>query len=189
LAKSDSHVARVRTLVDRLLDVTRMTSGQLPLSLASVDLREIVAGVIDRMRETFERAGSETRLTGDAVVGLWDSAAIETVATDLLLNAAKYGRGQPIDVLVRRDADHAVLEVKDHGIGVAEEDRLRIFGRFERAVPVANYGGFGIGLWVVQRVVDAHGGSIEVEGAVGVGATFRVRLPLVPGARGETDAS
>jgi signal transduction histidine kinase len=173
-----SHVERFRTLVERLLDVTRMTSGQLPLTPAPIDLREVVSSVVDRMRETFERAGSSVRMSGESAVGAWDAAAVETVATDLLLNATKYGRGAPIDVVVRCDGTWALLEVTDHGIGIAPEDRARIFGCFERAVPVENYGGFGIGLWVVHRVVEAHGGSIALESTVGVGSTFRVRLPL-----------
>ena len=96
------------------------------------------------------------------------------------LNAAKYGRGKPIDVVVRRAGESAILEVTDHGIGIAPEDRARIFGRFERAVPVENYGGFGVGLWVVQRVIEAHEGSITVDSTIGVGSTFRVTLPIAP---------
>ena len=180
LTKAVGHVERFRSLVDRLLDVTRMTSGQLPLSPVPLDLREVAVGVIERMREGFERAGSDVRLTAESVVGTWDAAGIETVATDLLLNAAKYGRGKPIDVAVRRAGDSAILEVTDRGIGIAPEDRARIFGRFERAVPVENYGGFGVGLWVVHRVIEAHEGSITVDSAIGVGSTFRVTLPIAP---------
>ncbi|HEX8821951.1 MAG TPA: ATP-binding protein, partial [Archangium sp.] len=67
--------------------------------------------------------------------------------------------------------------VKDHGIGIAEEDLARIFERFERAVSVRHYGGFGIGLWIVREIVQALGGSIEVESAPGKGATFTITLP------------
>jgi signal transduction histidine kinase len=178
LTKSMGHVERLRVLVDRLLDVTRITSGHLPLCPVSLDLREVALAVIDRLREGIERSGSEVRLTANAVVGYWDPAAMETVMTNLIVNAAKYGSGQPIDVLVERERESAILSVTDRGIGIAPEDHGRIFGRFERAVSVENYGGFGVGLWVVKRVVEAHDGSIDVSSAVGRGSTFRVTLPL-----------
>ena len=71
----------------------------------------------------------------------------------------------------------ATLKVQDHGIGVAEEERARIFERFARAVSARNYGGLGLGLYVVQQIVSAHGGAVKVESTPGVGATFVVELP------------
>jgi signal transduction histidine kinase len=180
LVRSVGHVERVRILVERLLDATRMTSGELPLCPVSIDLREVALAVVDRLRDGIERSGSEVRLRAQPVVGFWDAAAIETVATNLVVNAAKYGSGQPIDVVVERDGEAAILAVIDRGIGIAPEDHARIFARFERAVSVEHYGGFGVGLWVVKRIVDAHDGSIEVSSAIGLGSTFRVTLPLAP---------
>jgi signal transduction histidine kinase len=84
---------------------------------------------------------------------------------------------------VRTEAsgEAALLTVVDHGLGVAPQDKERIFGRFERAVPVRQYGGFGLGLWIVRQVVEAHGGTIAVTDTPGGGATFTVRLPLQAG--------
>jgi signal transduction histidine kinase len=178
LNKAIGHVERFRMLVDRLLDATRMTSGEFPLCPVPLDLRESALAVVDRLREGIERSGSELQVTAEPVVGFWDAAGVETVITNLLVNAGKYGSGKPIEVVVHRSGDSATLTVKDHGIGIAPEDQARIFGRFERAVSVEHYGGFGVGLWVVKRVIDAHGGSIAVESAVGQGSTFRVSLPL-----------
>ena len=73
-----------------------------------------------------------------------------------------------------------MLEIEDHGIGIAEADVRRIFARFERAVPSTHYGGFGLGLYIANRIVEAHGGAIDVTSRPGQGATFRVRLPLDP---------
>jgi signal transduction histidine kinase len=73
--------------------------------------------------------------------------------------------------------DVALLEVRDHGIGIPPENQARIFGRFERAVPERHYGGFGLGLWIARQLIDAHGGSIVVESAPGQGSRFTVRLP------------
>ncbi len=178
LRKAMGHVERLKTLVDRLLDVTRMTSGHLPLSPQPVDLRDLVGGIVDRMGESLERAGCPVTLTAESIVGVWDAAGVETVVTNLLTNAMKYGEGRPIDVTVTREARSAVIAVRDRGIGIAAEDQERIFERFERAVPLEHYGGFGIGLWVAKRVVEAHGGTIRVESAPGKGALFEARLPI-----------
>jgi signal transduction histidine kinase len=110
-------------------------------------------------------------------VGRWDSLRLEQVVTNLLTNALKYGAGRPIEVTVEGDDTHARLSVRDQGIGIAEEDAGRIFERFERAVSVQHYGGFGIGLWIVREIIQALGGTIEVRSTVGQGATFTVILP------------
>jgi signal transduction histidine kinase len=182
LRKAVAHVERLKTLVDRLLDVTRITSGHLPLAPQPVDLREVIGTLIDRLTESLERSGSRVTLTADSIVGIWDATGIETVVTNLLMNAVKYGEGKPVEVSVTRDERGAVISVNDHGIGIAPEDHERIFERFERAVPLQHYGGFGIGLWVAKRVVEAHGGTISVSSAPGRGSTFVVALPIAPGA-------
>jgi signal transduction histidine kinase len=74
----------------------------------------------------------------------------------------------------------AVLVVRDQGIGIAKADQKRIFERFERAVPSHQYGGFGLGLWIVRQFVEAHGGRIYVDSEAGVGSTFTVVLPTRP---------
>jgi signal transduction histidine kinase len=71
-----------------------------------------------------------------------------------------------------------VVSFEDHGIGIAVEDRERVFRRFERAVSERNYAGLGLGLWITRELVSAHGGTITVASEVGHGSTFTVRLPL-----------
>src|SRR5579883_1063098 len=99
---------------------------------------------------------------------------------NLMSNAAKYGRGKPIDVTVAQKPGRAFVAVRDRGIGIAEADRERIFRRFERAASPTSYGGLGLGLWIVREVTRAHGGSVGVESELGVGAEFTVELPLDP---------
>jgi signal transduction histidine kinase len=113
-----------------------------------------------------------------SVIGHWDRLRLEQVVSNLIANAIKYGAGRPVEVRVSRGGSYALLEVRDHGIGVAEEDHDRIFQRFERAISGAHYGGFGLGLWISREIVLAQGGFIELESAPGKGATFTVRLPL-----------
>jgi signal transduction histidine kinase len=72
----------------------------------------------------------------------------------------------------------ALLSVRDEGIGIAPEDQPRIFERFVRAVTDRNYGGLGLGLFISRQVIEAHGGGLYVQSALGQGATFTVRLPL-----------
>jgi signal transduction histidine kinase len=97
---------------------------------------------------------------------------------NLLSNAIKYGKGDPVELAVRRDGDHAVLSVRDHGIGIAHADHERIFHRFERAVSARNFGGMGLGLWITKELVEMHDGTIHVDSELGQGATFVVRLPI-----------
>jgi len=114
------------------------------------------------------------------VTGLLDELAVEQIADNLLSNAVKYGAGEPIEVSLVGDCRKARLTAPDHGIGISEEDRARIFGAFERAVTRREEGGFGIGLWVVRHLVDAMHGEIHVASWLGKGSTFIVILPLLP---------
>jgi signal transduction histidine kinase len=81
----------------------------------------------------------------------------------------------------RRTRDSAQLVIRDHGIGIAEDDQNRIFSRYERAASSRSYGGLGLGLYIARQIVDAHGGTIRVESTLGVGSTFTVSLPLLQG--------
>jgi signal transduction histidine kinase len=126
-------------------------------------------------------AASGSALTLDvpeSLVGSWDAMRLEQIATNLLTNAIKYGERRPIAVRLEELPDaRARLTVRDHGIGIAAEHLERIFGRFERAVSVRHFGGFGLGLWIVRQVVEALGGTIRVDSVPGAGATFTVELP------------
>jgi len=111
------------------------------------------------------------------VVGHWDALRLDEVIVNLLTNAAKYGQGQPITVTVEGTPERARLIVRDEGIGISAEDLPRVFGRFERAVSVRNYGGLGLGLYISREIVGALGGGVSVTSRPGGGATFTVELP------------
>ena len=102
---------------------------------------------------------------------------LEQVVTNLVANAVKYGRGNPIHLTVEAEGPRARLRVSDAGIGIAPEYLGRVFNRFERAVSERNYGGFGLGLWIARQIIEAMGGHIEVESVLGEGSTFSVELP------------
>ncbi|KYF73559.1 AAA family ATPase [Sorangium cellulosum] len=181
-------IARLGRLVDELLDVTRLNAGRLTLARAPVDLAALAREVVERMGQQLASARCPVQLDLDEpVVGRWDPSRLEQVLVNLLSNAMKYGAGGLIHVVVRRHEGRALLSVRDHGMGVAEADHARIFERFERAVSVKNFGGLGLGLYIVRWIVTSHGGTIRVESRPGAGATFLVELPLEP-AELEADA-
>jgi signal transduction histidine kinase len=143
-----------------------------------LDLARVVPDVVSRLgvSEPERQSVRVTALTGD-LSGEWDPRAIEEVVTNLVGNAIKFGEDSPVEVAVVRTGDVAQLIVRDGGIGIDALDHERIFERFERAVLPRSYPGLGLGLWVVRRLVEAHGGTVAVASALGQGATFTVSLP------------
>jgi signal transduction histidine kinase len=134
---------------------------------------------VDTLRPVAEKVGCSLTMRAEGTfVGAWDQLRVEQAVTNLLSNAIKYGAGTPVNVDLRREADDVVLEVRDHGPGIPDSEIERIFGRFERAASVRNYGGLGLGLYLIQEIVDAHGGTVNVRNAAGGGACFQLRLPM-----------
>jgi signal transduction histidine kinase len=175
------HLERFGGLIDDLLDISKITAGRLTIARTRFRLAQAVADVLARTADELARAGCQVGARLDpAVIGEWDRNRVEQIATNLLSNAMKYGRGKPIEVTVDGAGDDARLVVRDQGIGIAPEDQARVFHRFERAVTSQHFGGLGLGLWIVHELVEAHGGTIRVESAPGAGARFEVLLPLAP---------
>ncbi len=172
---------KLSRLIEELLSVSRIQAGRLELVLAEVDLSSVAREVAEHFKQDLARAGSTLSLAaGEPVVGRWDRHRLEQVLTNLIANATKFGAGKPIEVVVTRDGGTARLVVRDHGIGIAPERLPRVFERFERGVSASEYGGMGLGLFIVQQIVAAHGGTVEVESTLGDGATFTVALPSTP---------
>ncbi len=170
---------RLASLIDQMLDVSRITAGRLQLEPEEFDLGALVKEVSDRFSEEAARAGSSIALDlQDGVHGTWDRLRLEQVVTNLISNAVKYGKGNPIDMLLTLEGGVAVLRVKDRGIGILPGQQAKIFERFERAVGPREFGGFGLGLWITRQIVEASGGGISVESEPGVGSVFTVRVPL-----------
>jgi PAS domain S-box-containing protein len=169
---------RLEKLVNQLLDVSRITAGQLRLEPEPMDLADLVREVVTRFAEEGARVGCAFSLRGDDHVrGVWDRLRIDLVLTNLVSNAIKYGQGKPVEVEVAAECGTAVVRVTDHGIGIDPQRRERLFSRFERAVSSRQYGGFGLGLWIARQIVEASGGTISVESEPGRGSTFTFHLP------------
>jgi signal transduction histidine kinase len=172
-----SLVNRHTRLVEDLLDISRISSGPVRLEPSDVDFAAIVVGAVRQLAENARVAGSELRLhVTEPIPGRWDAGRIEQIVRNLVSNAIKYGAGQPVDVTVDESSDKVRLVVHDRGIGIKPEDRPRLFERFHRAASAASYSGFGLGLWITRKVLDAMGGTISLD-ADAPGTRFVVELP------------
>ncbi len=177
----DKQVRRLSTLVDNLLDVSRISAGRpRPETRGQVDLVEVAREIVGRLWGEVANAETPATVLAEAgpVVGLWDPLRVEQVVSNLLANALKYGGGKPVTVTVSRNERFACFEVRDHGIGIPPDKQARIFERFERAVSSRVYGGLGLGLYIARQIVDAHGGMLEVSSNPGSGSIFTMRLPI-----------
>lgn len=176
---------RLTKLVGDLLDVSRLDAGRAPLDLTDVDLGALVREVVERFESDLARSRCSISIKDDAMpVGRWDRSRIDRVVTNLLSNAIKFGAGNPIELSLGSERGVAWLAVRDHGIGIHPAQRVRIFGRFERAVSERHYGGLGLGLYISSRIVEDHGGSIRCESQPGAGSTFTIDLPCAPPSSG-----
>ena len=170
----------------KLLDVTRLESGNLKLEPAATatDVSQLVLSIVHKYEA--EAAHQHCALEHDIeadVSGLFDPLAVEQIIDNLVSNALKFGAGKPVTVRLRSNEHAASLEVQDGGIGMSFDQQDRIFGRFEQIVAHHHGGGFGLGLWIANRLVGAMDGRITVSSRPGEGSTFTVMLPLVHGDR------
>lgn len=180
IERAAAHVDRLARLIERLLDVSRITAGRFSLQLAPLELGNLVHEVVERFIPEARQVGSSIELEATALRGRMDPLRIEQLISNLLSNAIKYGGGRPIHVALRKlSGSNCELTVTDHGIGIAKEAQERIFARFERAASSFNVGGLGLGLFIARRIVDAHGGKISVRSDEG-GTVFTVQMPLEP---------
>lgn len=180
-------IARVRRSVDRyvrravvLLDVTRLNAGDIEPARVPVAIAQLVREVVEAHAD--EAAFHGVSLSAQADVhdeGWWDQHMVEQILANLVTNAIKYGGGTPVHVRATVEDGVACLSVSDGGPGIDDLQQARIFEKFERVVAGAQYrSGYGLGLWIVGRMVAAHGGTIEVKNAPAGGALFVVKLPL-----------
>lgn len=171
--------------LNRILDVSQIQGGRIELVIEEVELNDVVREVVGSFEREIvaSRSTLELQLDG-AMSGTWDRLRVEQIVANLVSNAIRYGAGKPIVVAVGGDDTSAQLVVRDRGIGIREEDQVRIFNRYERA-GTAPRSGFGVGLWVVRELCHALGGDVSVSSRPGEGSTFTVTLPRVKVGRAE----
>jgi signal transduction histidine kinase/CheY-like chemotaxis protein len=178
IARQTAHLAKI---VDDLLDVGRVVSGRILLRRNLVDLAQAAAAAVATVRAAERHEEHEWTLELATVLVSADPTRIDQVLANLLGNAAKFTpAGGRIRVRVSEDAGEAVLAVEDSGPGVRPELLPQIFELFAKDPGLADQGGLGIGLALVKRLVELHGGSVGAENVAGSGARFTVRLPAIP---------
>ena len=169
--------ARLERLVTKVLDLSRIRAGGLVPEPQQVDLSGLVQAIAHRIRMAGADAVVRVDVGPDVRVASVDLTMMEQVLLNLLENAARYAPpGSEICVRARRHRNVLSLRIIDHGPGVPEAERARVFEPFERGDRAA--GGTGLGLAIVAALVDAQGGMVRVEDTPGGGATFLVEVPL-----------
>ncbi len=173
---------RMSRLINQLLDLGRIRSGQWAVELEPVDLCDLARNVARYPPADAPQAEIPIRVevTRPSVVGRWDRVSLEQILSNLVGNAIKFGRGRGIEIRVGADERQAWLAVRDHGIGIEQDMQALIFEPFKRAPGVQHVGGLGLGLHIVRTIVTRLGGDIRVESKPGEGATFVVSLPFLP---------
>lgn len=178
LENAEGQTTRLSKMINDLLNVSLITTGRMDLNIQSVNLSEVVKNVIESFSErlTQENYSVDLQLE-EAVSGKWDKVRIEQVITNLVSNAIKYGNHKPITIIVKNHGSKALLQVIDQGIGIPADQHQRIFARFERGSQVDKVKGLGIGLYITQQIITAHGGTIAITSKTDSGSKFTVELP------------
>jgi signal transduction histidine kinase len=181
------HALTLERMIRQLIDLSEMAAGSLYLQRAPAQLDQIIREALVEWQPRF----METRIlaryhdqTGPVTVHV-DARRLRWAIDALLDNACRYSPdGGTVDVLLERQEDVVIMQIKDTGVGISQQDMSRIFLRFYRGTPIRKDGkpidvrGAGQGLYIVKSVVEAHGGRVWADSEIGKGSTFSVLLPL-----------
>jgi two-component system phosphate regulon sensor histidine kinase PhoR len=176
------NVNRLDRLVSDLLQTAQVDRGQIHLDRKPTDIARLVRQSVEAARPAVDQAGLTVSCQApDELVLTVDQQRFSQVVDNLVSNAVKYTpAGGSVDVDLSVAHDRVELVVRDTGIGISMRDRSHVFSRFfrTRVASKSSIQGIGLGLSITKAIVESHGGRIEVDSQVGVGSTFRVRLPL-----------
>lgn len=165
--------SQLQELIDRLLDATRAELGKLSLEWKEVSLLSVAQDAA----EPFLAQGAPIHVEGGDVRIDGDPVRLKQVLGNLISNAVRYGGEAPIEVRVSAEGEDARVSVRDRGPGIPWDEQKTIFERFGQARAARKGQGLGLGLFLAQRIAEAHGGTIELQSAPGKGSTFTVCLP------------
>ncbi|MBC7222671.1 MAG: PAS domain-containing sensor histidine kinase, partial [Anaerolineae bacterium] len=183
LDRAEAEVDALTQMVQELLELSRLESGQAPLEMKPVPVADLVVPSAERLRPQAERAGLEISfdLPADLPLVQADLERVRQVVLNLVHNAIKFTpAGGRIHIAARQVGAEVQVSVADTGIGIPPEELDRIFERFYKADRARSRGGTGLGLAIAKHVVQAHGGRIWAESAEGRGSTFFFTLPVAP---------
>lgn len=183
--RDERQIKSLTRLIDDMLDVSRIRTGKLSIRPQRCDLADLARRVLENLSAQAASAGCSFDLEVEAPLPvIVDEFRIEQVIANLLTNALRYGAGQPVSVRVSHRGEDACVEVCDRGMGISAADQARIFQQFERVASHEVPQGLGLGLYISEQIVRAHGGRIELVSQPGEGSCFSVLLPREP--RNET---
>ncbi|MDP3629895.1 MAG: PAS domain S-box protein [Actinomycetota bacterium] len=180
LGKIRENAGRMKQLVEELLEVTTMQEEGIRILRRRVDLEQIVRTHADLVRRDSDHP-LNIDVQGELPMVMCDSDRIGRVVENLVGNAVKFSPdGGPITILLSANDDQAIVAVRDTGVGIAPDAIPRLFDRFTQGDMSSTraFGGVGIGLFVADQIIQAHGGTIQVESIVGKGTTFTIHLPI-----------
>jgi len=180
LASIVRNTRRMAEMMENILVLGRLDAGKMDCRPAPVDLGNFCRRVVDEVRSDTEcRCPIELLLSRGDLRGQADEGLLSHIFTNLLSNAVKYSEpGSIVRLSVERHDDEAVCVVQDTGIGIPDADQTSIFMAFQRGGNVGDRPGTGLGLMLVKRCVELHGGKVSIASRLGKGTTVSVRLPL-----------
>jgi signal transduction histidine kinase len=180
LTTADDAADRMSRLVQELLLLSRMDAGQLKIDMKPLDLRLVA---VEALEQTLDYERIKVELPDEEVKVGGESAHLTRVVLNLLENAIRHTPvSGTIMLRIRQDRDHALLTVQDEGEGIAPDDLERVFDRFFQVDSSRSKGGSGLGLAICRSLVDAHGGTIQIQSQVGAGTLVSMKLPILDSA-------
>jgi len=178
IKRDERQIKAMIRLIDDMLDVSRMRSGQLSIRPGQVELMTLLERVVSDLSLQANATGCKLSLQEHPPVqGCWDEFRVEQVVVNLLTNALRYGGGQPVEVSVQYADDQVRIHVRDEGKGIAPQDLERIFEPYERGARNGEPKGLGLGLYISRQLAVSHGGELRVTSKPGEGSTFTLILP------------
>ena len=172
-------IGRLERLVDDMLDVARISSGNLSMCLSAADLSQPVTEMAGRLQPLLQVAGCSLHCAIEpGITARFDGARIEQVLTNMATNAGRYAPGHPVYLSLQSVGGNARVSLRDSGRGIDPQKLERIFGRFERATPAKEVSGLGLGLYICLQIIQQHGGSIRAENAPEGGAVISFDLTM-----------
>src|SRR5438093_1130217 len=170
---------RMAGMMEEVLVLSRLDAGKLDFQPAALDLNLFCRRIVDEvLSATSRRCSIELALNSIPTRAQADERLLAHIFTNLLSNAVKYSEpGSAVHFFVAREGGDAVCGIRDQGIGISEEDQQHLFSAFHRGSNVGSRPGTGLGLLLVKRCADLHGGKVEVESRLGEGTTVTVRFP------------
>lgn len=181
LESSQTSIQHLRRLVNELLDASSIEQGTFKVILETIDLSKFVEDFVERFSNQFEGKKTQLKLTEiNRCFARCDRQRIEQILGNLITNAMKYAPDSDIWISLRECETYHELAVQDFGPGISHQDQHDLFKKYERGKLVRDkVPGFGLGLYISEQIMKAHGGSIHVVSEIGQGSTFSVRLPRV----------